>query len=200
MRSSCSARRASSVPLVRHFGLSPVLGYLGAGALLGPLGLGTFKDKAPWLYWVTVVDAQERLGLCRARRRVPAVPDRARAVLPAPRSPCAVWCSGWAALQVVLSHRGDRRHRRSAGSKPAAAVIIGPCLALSSTAIVIEVLSNQRRLSTTVGRTSFSILLAAGYGGRADPAVRLHPRQQRGQLGRDRARAGGGQCGAGHRR
>jgi CPA2 family monovalent cation:H+ antiporter-2 len=31
---------------------------------------------------------------------------------------------------------------------------------LSSTAIVIEVLSNQRRLSTTTGRTSFSVLLA----------------------------------------
>ena len=47
-----------------------------------------------------------------------------------------------------------------AGSKPAAAVVIGSCLSLSSTAIVIEVLSNQRRLSTAVGRTSFSILLA----------------------------------------
>ena len=58
-------------------------------------------------------------------------------------------------------HGGDRRHcHRLAGSTPAAAVVIGSCLALSSTAIVIEVLSNQRRLSTTAGRTSFSILLA----------------------------------------
>src|SRR5919109_3660766 len=44
------------IPLVRRFGLSPVLGYLGAGAVLGPLGLGSFMDRAPWLYWVTVVD------------------------------------------------------------------------------------------------------------------------------------------------
>src|SRR5262245_37491974 len=44
------------MPLVRRFGLSPVLGYLGAGAILGPLGLGTFMPYAPWLYWVTVVD------------------------------------------------------------------------------------------------------------------------------------------------
>ena len=29
------------VPLVRRWGLNPVLGYLGAGALLGPLGLGS---------------------------------------------------------------------------------------------------------------------------------------------------------------
>ena len=42
----------------------------------------------------------------------------------------------------------------------AASLIIGGCLALSSTAIVIEILSNQRRLTTTAGRASFSILLA----------------------------------------
>src|SRR5208283_3439742 len=29
------------VPMVRRWGLSPVLGYLGAGAVLGPLGLGS---------------------------------------------------------------------------------------------------------------------------------------------------------------
>ena len=47
-----------------------------------------------------------------------------------------------------------------AGNKPAASIILGACLALSSTAIVIEVLSNQHRLSTTAGRTSFAVLLA----------------------------------------
>ena len=39
-------------------------------------------------------------------------------------------------------------------------MIIGACLALSSTAIVIEVLSDQRRLTTAAGRTSFAVLLA----------------------------------------
>jgi CPA2 family monovalent cation:H+ antiporter-2 len=45
------------------------------------------------------------------------------------------------------------------GAKAAAAVIIGLSLALSSTAIVIEVLSRNGRLSSTTGRTSFAILL-----------------------------------------
>ena len=73
------------VPLVQRFGLSPVLGYLAAGALLGPFGLGSFMASLPWLYWVTVTDAKNVSGLCRARHRLPAVPDRPGAVLPAPR-------------------------------------------------------------------------------------------------------------------
>src|SRR5262249_56810845 len=40
------------------------------------------------------------------------------------------------------------------------ALIIGFCLALSSTAIVMELLSSQRRMTRTTGRTSFAILLA----------------------------------------
>ena len=51
------------VPLVRRFGVSPVLGYLGAGAVLGPLGLGTFKEQVPVLYWFTVADADNVAGI-----------------------------------------------------------------------------------------------------------------------------------------
>ena len=50
------------VPLVRRFGLSPILGYLGAGAILGPLGLGSFSDHVPVLYWFTVGRRGERRG------------------------------------------------------------------------------------------------------------------------------------------
>src|SRR4051812_9202936 len=51
------------VPMVRRWGLSPVLGYLGAGAMLGPLGLGSFIEAVPLLYWVTVVDAKNVAGI-----------------------------------------------------------------------------------------------------------------------------------------
>ena len=39
-------------------------------------------------------------------------------------------------------------------------MILGASLSLSSTAIVLELLSKQERLTTSVGRTSFSVLLA----------------------------------------
>jgi CPA2 family monovalent cation:H+ antiporter-2 len=147
------------VPLVRRFGFSPVLGYLGAGAILGPLALGSFKDQVPFLRWVTVIDADNvrviadlgvvfllfLIGLELSYERLVTM---RRLVF------------GLGSLQVALSTAVLGTIAALAGASPAAAVIIGSCLSLSSTAIVIEVLSNQRRMSTATGRTSFSILLS----------------------------------------
>jgi CPA2 family monovalent cation:H+ antiporter-2 len=147
------------VPLVRRFGFSPVLGYLGAGAILGPLALGSFKDEVPFLRWVTVVDAKNvsdfadlgvvfllfLIGLELSYERLLTM---RRLVF------------GLGSLQVVLSAAVIGGVVAFAGVPPAAAVIVGSCLSLSSTAIVIEVLSNQRRMATATGRASFSILLA----------------------------------------
>src|SRR5689334_1428201 len=51
------------VPIARRWGLNPILGYLGAGAILGPLGLGSFTKSFPFLYWLTIVDAQSVAGI-----------------------------------------------------------------------------------------------------------------------------------------
>ena len=66
---------------------------------------------------------------------------------------------GLGSLQVVLSSIAISIIAALLGSTGAAAVIIGLCLALSSTAIVIELLSEQRRLMTATGRASFAVLL-----------------------------------------
>jgi CPA2 family monovalent cation:H+ antiporter-2 len=147
------------VPLVRRFKVSPVLAYLGAGALLGPLGLGQFKDHVPLLQWLTVTDAHNVAGiadlgvvfllfliglelsytrLITMRRLVFGLGLSQVAV-------CAIAISTIAALFVPSA---------------AAAIVIGCCLSLSSTAIVIELLSEQHRLSTSFGRASFAVLLA----------------------------------------
>src|SRR5262245_1287523 len=147
------------VPLVRRFGLNPVLGYLGAGALLGPLGLGSFIEQVPMLYWLTVVDAKNvssiaELGvvfllfLVGLELSFERLMTMRRLVF------------GLGFLQVAICTCVLGGIILAAGYKPAAAAIIGACLSLSSTAIVIEILSNQRRLATATGRASFSILLA----------------------------------------
>lgn len=45
------------------------------------------------------------------------------------------------------------------GNSPSAALVLGACLALSSTAIVTQLLIEKRRFSTIVGRSAFSVLL-----------------------------------------
>jgi CPA2 family monovalent cation:H+ antiporter-2 len=147
------------VPLVRRFGISPVLGYLGAGALLGPLGLGSFHTQLPGLFWFTISDAQNvegiaelgvvfllfLIGLELSFQRLLAM---RRLVF------------GLGGLQVLVTGTLLAAIAMKAGQTPTIAVIVGASLSLSSTAIVLELLSNQERLNTTVGRASFSVLLA----------------------------------------
>lgn len=147
------------VPLMRRLRVNPVLGYLAAGAILGPLGLGSFIESVPFLYWVTVVDAANVAGIAElgvvfllfliglelSYERLEAM---RRLVF------------GLGSLQVVVSAAVIGGVAMLAGQGPATAAIAGLCLALSSTAIVIELLSNQGRLATSTGRASFAVLLA----------------------------------------
>ena len=66
---------------------------------------------------------------------------------------------GLGGSQVLLSAALIGLIAYGLGQRPVTAIVIGAALCLSSTAIVIELLASQKRLSTSVGRTSFSILL-----------------------------------------
>ncbi|HET9584586.1 MAG TPA: cation:proton antiporter, partial [Bradyrhizobium sp.] len=147
------------IPLVHRFGFNPVLGYLGAGAILGPLGLGSFIGSFPFLYWFTVVDARNvsgfadlgivfllfLIGMELSYERLKAM---RRLIF------------GLGGSQIVLSAAVIGGIAALAGNKAPVALILGACLALSSTAIVVELLSRQRRLNTSAGRASFATLLA----------------------------------------
>jgi CPA2 family monovalent cation:H+ antiporter-2 len=147
------------IPVVRRWGVSPVLGYLGAGAVLGPLGLGSFIDHLPFLYWFTIVDANNVAGIAELgvvfllfMIGLELSYDRLKAM--------HRLVFGLGSLQVALSAAVIGGIAALAGNKPAASIILGACLALSSTAIVLEILSNQDRLTTSAGRAAFSVLLA----------------------------------------
>lgn len=147
------------VPLVRRWGVSPILGYLGAGVVLGPFGLGSLIKTFPVLYWFTIVDAQNVAGLAELgvvfllfliglelsfRRLV----TMRRLVF------------GLGGLQVLVTASLLTGIAVAAGLSTTSAAIMGLSLSLSSTAIVLELLSNQGRLTTAAGRVSFSVLLA----------------------------------------
>ena len=147
------------VPVARRLGITPVLAYLGAGALVGPFGLGSLIKSAPILHWFTVVDAKNvegfaelgivfllfLIGLELSYGRLMAM---RRLVF------------GLGILQVLLTTVVIAGFAVLAGCEPGVAMIVGTNLSLSSTAIVLELLSSQGRLTTSVGRASFSVLLA----------------------------------------
>jgi len=147
------------VPLLRRIGVSPVLGYLGAGALLGPLGLGSFITQVPALYWFTIVDEAHvagiaelgivfllfMIGLELSYKRLKTM---RRLVL------------GLGGLQILLTASAIAGIAALAGLPAQIAIVIGTTVSLSSTAIVLEVLSDQGRLSSSAGRASFAVLLA----------------------------------------
>jgi CPA2 family monovalent cation:H+ antiporter-2 len=66
---------------------------------------------------------------------------------------------GLGSLQVIVTGIAIGLIAWGFGNSPAASIVLGACLALSSTAIVMQLLFEQRRLATPLGRTSFSILL-----------------------------------------
>jgi CPA2 family monovalent cation:H+ antiporter-2 len=147
------------VPFLSRIGLSPVLGYLAAGAILGPFGLGSLRGELGLFRWLTVSDARSVSGIAELgvvfllftiglELSYGRLQTMRRLVF------------GLGSLQVAISTAVLAAFVALAGTQLAPSIIIGGCLALSSTAIVVEVLARQRRLATTAGRTSLSILLA----------------------------------------
>ncbi len=145
-------------PLFFRIHVSPVLGYLLAGVALGPFGLGRLAQKATWLnaLALTNVEAIDRLaafgvvvllftvGLELSFERL----KRMRRLVFA-----------FGLTQVVVSVLALGGAAYAWGQAPAAALMIGAALSLSSTAIVIPVLAEERRLRAAVGRLSFAVLL-----------------------------------------
>ncbi|MBV9078940.1 MAG: cation:proton antiporter [Methylobacteriaceae bacterium] len=146
------------VPLFSRLKVSPVLGFIGAGALLGPHGIGRWRGELPWLEALSLGKADEigsvaefgvvfllfAIGIELSFERLRTL---RRLVF------------GLGTAQVLLSAALIGALALAAGLPPPVAAIAGIALALSSTAIVIPILAEQRRLNTPTGRASFSVLL-----------------------------------------
>lgn len=147
------------VPVVRALGVSPILGYIAAGAALGPFGLGRLAQDLALLKWFTIANVQDiggiaefgvvfllfLIGLELSLQRLIAMRK---------------WVFGLGVLQVLVTFSAFSWLAFMKGAQPTLAVIIGAALSLSSTAIVIELLSEQGRLGSRSGRAIFSVLLA----------------------------------------
>jgi CPA2 family monovalent cation:H+ antiporter-2 len=152
------ATAAVLVPLGQRYRVNPILGFLVAGAVLGPKGLGELSSYFEPIKWITVSEEKGLgaiaelgvvfllflIGLELSFKRLVTM---RRLVL------------GLGVTQVAISAVIIGLIVNFLGVSPAASMVIGLSLALSSTAIVVELLARQQRLHTATGRTSFSILL-----------------------------------------
>jgi CPA2 family monovalent cation:H+ antiporter-2 len=146
------------VPLFRQWKLSPILGFLGAGVVLGPYGLGSLTREFKWLGMLTIENPDElsqlaelgvvfllfMIGLELSWERLRSLRR---------------YVFGLGALQVMTCMTVIAGGAMMLGQPTTAAVIIGAALALSSTAIVMPSLTEQKRQHSQAGRATFSVLL-----------------------------------------
>ena len=134
------------VPLAVRLGLGSVLGYLGAGILLGPiLGLaGAETNELQHVAEFGVVMLLFLIGLELAPRTVW---DMRMKLL------------GLGGTQVILTVVAVGAAMIGVGYSWQVALVIGMILSLSSTAIVLQTLTEKNLMRTPGGRASFATLL-----------------------------------------
>jgi CPA2 family monovalent cation:H+ antiporter-2 len=146
------------VPLFHRVRISPVLGFLILGAALGPHGLGRLTESAPWLWYVTFHDPDR--GYVLAELGIIFL----LFLLGLELSIGRLWqlrryLFGVGLAQVALTTVSIGLLVRWLVAPPPAGVVLGLCLALSSTAVVMQILAEQHRTATPVGRISLAVLL-----------------------------------------
>src|SRR3954469_9761165 len=140
----CAA--VAAVPVARRLGLGSVLGYLLAGAAIGPFGLRLAGDAGAAMHFAEfgVVMMLFLVGL-----------ELQPARLWAMRGPVL----GAGGLQVGLTAAAVAAIGLACGFDWRMALAAGLILAMSSTAIALQILAERGLLKTGGGETTFAVLL-----------------------------------------
>ncbi len=146
------------IPLFHRLRVSPVLGFMLVGIVVGPFGVVSLAPQQPWLRAVTLTepDAIEpiaELGVALLLFMIGLELSFER-----------LWVMrrlvfGLGCAQVVLCSTVLAAGAIWFGFEWHAGLVIGLALAMSSTAVVIQVLAEEKRLNTPTGRAAFAILL-----------------------------------------
>jgi CPA2 family monovalent cation:H+ antiporter-2 len=146
------------VPLFHRARIGAVLGFLLVGVAVGPFGFGQFAGEYPWIRYLTIEDRERAvpfaelgvmfllflIGLELSFERLWSL---RRLVL------------GVGALQFLLSAALIAAGLSLALPKAHAAIVLGLCLAMSSTAVVMQLVEEQGRAATPIGRVALGVLL-----------------------------------------
>lgn len=146
------------IPLVRRFHLSQVLAFLIMGAIIGPHGLGSLTAPDSFLRHFTITNLEGTraiaefgvvfllftLGLEMSISRLWSMRR---------------WVFGLGNVQILVTAAVIGSLAYAFGNTGAASLVLGLSLALSSTAIVMQLLAERHAIATPVGRVAFAILL-----------------------------------------
>ena len=134
------------VSVFRLLRLSPALGYLAAGAIIGPFGLKLISDvkTTTGIAEFGVIFLLFRIGLELSLERLRSMRKHV---------------FGFGTAQVLITGMVVALFFMWFGGEVQGAIIIGGGLALSSTAIVLQVINEQGEKSSQVGRLSLAILI-----------------------------------------
>ncbi len=146
------------IPLFHRLRISAVLGFMLVGMAVGPSGLGALASAMPWLSLVTIADRGQitpfaefgvvlllfMIGLELSFERIRTMRRLVFGLGSLQLAGCTLAVAGAGVLM---------------GIPPVAAGVIALALAMSSTAVVTQVLAEERRMTGLVGRVSFAVLL-----------------------------------------
>ncbi|MGQ0741825.1 MAG: cation:proton antiporter domain-containing protein [Alphaproteobacteria bacterium] len=146
------------IPVFHRLKLSPVFGFILIGMILGPSAAGALVGEIPGLGWIALSDragmqAVAEFGVVFVMFMIGLELSFERLIL------MRRLVFGLGPLQVVLSAAAIALVAFALGESRDASIVIGLALSLSSTAICVHILSEEKRLMTGTGRTSFSVLL-----------------------------------------
>ncbi|HYD59590.1 MAG TPA: cation:proton antiporter [Noviherbaspirillum sp.] len=146
------------IPLLQRWRINQILGFLAAGTLIGPFGLGLLADAYPWLRWFTFphlegVEVLAELGVLFLMFMIGLELSAER--LWALRR----WVFGAGAAQVYISAAIIGAIAYAFGNSLEVSAILGSVLSLSSTAVVMQLMTERRMLGTPLGQAGFSVLM-----------------------------------------
>jgi monovalent cation:proton antiporter-2 (CPA2) family protein len=147
-----------AIPLLRRLGMSSILGFLLTGVVLGPYVLGWLAQHLPALAPLVLKEGEGFSGLAELGVvfllfliGLELSPERLRTM--------RQLVFGLGGTQVLASVIAITALAWAWGFAAHQAVVIGMALSLSSTAIVIQLFSEDKRLGSQAGRMSFAVLL-----------------------------------------
>jgi CPA2 family monovalent cation:H+ antiporter-2 len=133
-------------PLCHRLRVSPVLGYLVAGSIIGPVGWGLIEDNdgTRSLAELGIVFLLFMIGLELSWERLKVIRH---------------FIFGLGSAQVLITGGLAALAMGMGGLGPRAAMVVGLALAFSSTAFVLQILSERGGLSSQTGRMAVAVLI-----------------------------------------